>query len=207
MKAKANPFRSYKIEHVPYFLQACPWDKLMEKLKSLSYRVAILGAQGRGKTTLLESLAHRLENRGWKICLLYFCEERRRLSWSALNDLRKACDQKTLVFVDGAGHMPHWFWKAFVFMLAHSGGLIITTHREGMLSPLIRCETDHAILRAVLRYILNGQEDQIWDLSCRLFEKYNGNIRDVLRDLYECCPIDPGKNRREGSHLKQSLTV
>ncbi len=58
--AKNNPFATDKVLQIRYMPQTCTWDELLARLESMHYRAAIVGADGTGKTTLIEDIAQRL---------------------------------------------------------------------------------------------------------------------------------------------------
>lgn len=71
------------------------WQELLARLELGGRRGAIVGPRGSGKPTLLEDLAGRPELRGWRIHLLRFNADQRRLAlrsrWDAgrLRDVRR----------------------------------------------------------------------------------------------------------------------
>jgi hypothetical protein len=61
VKARENPFRSERIESIPYiFPEDDSWELLLRRLGALGFRGAICGPEGSGKTTLLEELGRRV---------------------------------------------------------------------------------------------------------------------------------------------------
>src|SRR6185436_15582003 len=66
MRAADNPFAVRRVLAIRYRLSGETWEGLLERLAALRYRAAIVGPHGRGKTTLLEDLAPRLEALGFR---------------------------------------------------------------------------------------------------------------------------------------------
>ena len=80
MRARDNPFRVERVDHVGYRLPGRTCEELLARLAALGYRAAILGEEGRGKTRLLEELAERLPKRGFTPRWLRLARPNRRLS-------------------------------------------------------------------------------------------------------------------------------
>ena len=62
--AKNNPFATDRVLQIRYTPQTCTWDELLARLEAMHYRAAIIGADGTGKTTLIEDIARRLAEQG-----------------------------------------------------------------------------------------------------------------------------------------------
>ena len=59
-------------------------------------------------------------------------------------------------------------------------GLVITSHRCGLLPTLVECETSAPLLREIVETLHPGQPEV--DL---LFDRHRGNVREALRELYD----------------------
>src|SRR5437868_15544127 len=78
VKARDNPFAADRVLRVRYRPQGWTWEQLLARLEQLDYRGAIVGPEGRGKTTLLEDLGERLKGRGHNVRHLGLTRERPR---------------------------------------------------------------------------------------------------------------------------------
>ena len=68
MKAGENPFRTERLERVTLRLpDGVTWTGLLNRLRELKYRAAIVGPHGSGKTTFLEHLAPFLSAEGFRL--------------------------------------------------------------------------------------------------------------------------------------------
>jgi hypothetical protein len=63
-------------------------------------------------------------------------------------------------------------------------GLVITSHRTGLLPTLVECETSVPLLRAILDDL---HPEHVGDSAEDLFTRHRGNVRDALRELYDVC--------------------
>ena len=61
LNAGANPFRTERLERIPFRFESGDWDSNLLRLQQMKYRAAIVGRKGSGKTTLLEQLQERLQ--------------------------------------------------------------------------------------------------------------------------------------------------
>jgi len=171
MKARENPFSSSRILKVRYIPQATDFDQLISRLKALHYRAAIVGPEGSGKTTLLEDLSRRFPPIRW---------------FSLTLDLpvpRFNFDPDDFVFVDGAGLLNRSEWKHLLRIPCK--GLVVTMHQQGQLPTLIECATNLDLLVEITRRLIGDQTELLPGVLSVLYQRHNGNLRDVLRELYD----------------------
>lgn len=64
MRPADNPFRTERIDRLPYRLTGATLDDLAGRFAALGGRAAIVGEHGAGKSRLLATLADHLETRG-----------------------------------------------------------------------------------------------------------------------------------------------
>jgi hypothetical protein len=141
MKACDNPFSACRIDNISYRPLDTSIEQLLEKLSALNYRAAIIGEHGRGKTTLLETLKDRLKNNGFNIKSI-FINDTSPLTRQKRTDFLKILKPNDLVFVDGADRLNIFTWRRFKFRIFQLNcGLVITSHKAGMLPTLIECST------------------------------------------------------------------
>jgi energy-coupling factor transporter ATP-binding protein EcfA2 len=175
MRARDNPFSVGKVLNVRYVPQSTTWEDLLDRLQALDFRAAIVGPEGSGKTTLLEDLAAILSKRF-------------DIRWFSLSEDSEVpeFDEITtddLVFVDSTHLLDRRRWRRL--LSARTRGLVVTAHTPTRLPTLIRCSTSIALLDGINNRLIGEQSNEIHELSQKLFAKYHGNVRDVLRKLYD----------------------
>lgn len=183
MHARDNPFATDRVLRARYRPQGWTWEQLLDRLDRLDYCAAIVGAEGGGKTTLLEDLGRRLSARGMRVRRLRLtCEERALPSdWPA----RKI--EGDVILLDGAEQLTRPGWWRVRRVARRARGLVITSHRPGLLQTLVECESDVQTFRAVVNDLLpRGFGVPLPPLE-PLFEQCRGNFRDAIRALYDWC--------------------
>jgi DNA polymerase III delta prime subunit len=81
--------------------------------------------------------------------------------------------------VDGAEQLTRLQWFR---LRLRRGGLVVTTHRRGMLPELHECRTSPALLREIASSLgVELTEDE----CSALHRRHAGNIRESLRELYD----------------------
>ncbi len=187
MKARDNPFSTDRVLRVRYQPEGTNWDDLLARLAQLDYRAAIVGRKGTGKTTLLEDLVPRLARLGFRPTLLRLDEEHPHLAPAFEREFCRRLTRRDLVLLDGAEQMGWWPWRRFLRRSARSGGLIITSHRAGLLPTLIECHPTPELLEHLLRELLGAPASKLREEAQKLYAACQGNIREVLRGLYDIC--------------------
>lgn len=180
MRARDNPFASDRVERLRYRLpEGLTWEGLLERLASLRYRAALVGPHGRGKTTLLEELARRLSARGYGVRTVTLRHDERRMDWSRLRGL----GAEDILLLDGAELLGRIAWLRVRFRCRRAGGLIVTSHRPGLLPTLLECETTPELLAGLARE-LTGEELEVGEL----FARHGGNVRMAFWEMYDRPP-------------------
>lgn len=177
MRARDNPFASDRVERLRYRLpEGLTWDALLERLADLRHRAALVGPHGHGKTTLLEELAPRLTARGFRVRTVTLRQEERRVDWKRLRGL--GADE--VLFLDGAELLGRLAWLRVRLFCRRAGGLIVTSHRPGLLPTLLECDTTPELLAGLVRE-LTGEELETGEL----FVRHGGNLRLVFWEMYD----------------------
>lgn len=187
MKARENPFRTERVHRVGYRLVDMTWDELFARLEELNHRAAIVGPHGFGKTTLLETLGSKLRERGRRTHFVRLNESRPKLTRDELTALAEAIEPADILLVDGAEQMSRLSWMKFTRKTAHAEGVIVTVHRPGLFPTLYECRTSSETLRWLVAEITEGERALDAPTACDLHEKHDGNLRDVVRELYDRC--------------------
>jgi hypothetical protein len=177
-----NPFRSEVIDGIRFRPQGCTWEDLLERLESLEWRAAIVGAEGTGKTALLDELAERSPRRAARVEL--HGGETDPLP-AAVDQLPEAPGADTVVFFDGAEQLGPFAWLRFRRRVGRAAGLVITSHRPGRLPSLILTTTSPTLLHDLVAEIVPDDIDALAPGLEALFDRHDGNVRSCLRDLYD----------------------
>jgi hypothetical protein len=82
--------------------------------------------------------------------------------------------------LDGAEQLGRVGWWSFLRKARRARGLVITSHRAGLLPTLVECETSAPLLREIVECLHPGRP--AIDL---LFDRHGGNVREALRELYD----------------------
>src|SRR5438876_137686 len=139
MLARDNPFSTDRVLKVRYRPQGWTWDELLNRLAKLNYRAAIVGPEGRGKTTLMEDLGPRLGQRGFGVKTLRLTREFPKFVPFRLRDFFAAMTSNDIILFDGAEQLSRLAWWRFRRLARPAGGLVITSHRAGMLPTPVDC--------------------------------------------------------------------
>jgi predicted AAA+ superfamily ATPase len=185
VRARDNPFRSDCVLAVRYRLPAGNWDDLFVRLDSMNNRAAIVGPQGSGKTTLLEDLAPRLRARGFAVRELRLDTESPRFEPGFLDRFFASVGPRDFILFDGAEQLGRIEWFRFERRTRAAGGLVVTSHRAGLLPALIETSTTPELLDGLVEQILGGRASELRPLTPALFVKHRGNLREALRELYD----------------------
>ena len=187
MTPRTNPFRADRLDLLPYFFEGetyneKAWESLLARLEFFDFRAAIVGPKGRGKSTLMNHFAPRLQERGWNVHRLKLCSAQRNFEseiWSRLETFQK----QDFVLLDGAEQLSFWRWKCFLRLTRRTGGLLISSHRAGLLPTLWECRSSSQLLQSLLFQLAPESQNEMQ--AQMLFEKHRGNLRDALRELYD----------------------
>lgn len=185
--ARCNPFAAGRVEALTYrFLEGLDWERLLERLAVLDQRAALVGPEGHGKTTLLEQLGVRLEERGLALRQATLRRRQRRLPREDRARLLRDLGPKDLLLIDGAQELGGWPWWRLRRRSCAAGGLLVTSHREGLLPTLLRCETSPELLEELVRELLAEEPESLDALDLpALYHRHGGNVREALWELYD----------------------
>lgn len=185
MRARDNPFSTDRVLRVRYRLSGDGWKTLLVRLAELNYRAAIVGPEGAGKTTLLEDLELHLEAKGFEVVTLQLTREQPTFAPDVIHGLRQQLIPRHIILFDGAEQLSRWSWWRFKSVAQRAGGIIITSHRHGLLPTLMECRTDAALLASIISELLGEPAERHQASADGLFRKHHGNLRDALRELYD----------------------
>lgn len=198
MRARDNPFATAHVHRIRYQFDGLTWDQFLHRLAQAQYRGAIVGPEGMGKSTLLRDLQQGLAERGFEPVPLRLTQESRRFSGEMLHHLASTLAARHVVLLDGAEQMNAWAWWRFRRCVRRAGGMIITAHRRGLLPTVLECRTSPDLVLDIVTRLLGEDRTIDRDEVMRLHRFHGGNVREVLRELYDICglqsdPIGAGK--------------
>jgi hypothetical protein len=178
VRARDNPFAVQRVLGIRYRLSGTTWEELLERLESLRFRAALVGPHGHGKTTLLEDLGARLAGR-FRVRTVTLREGDRRLSAVQRKILFHNLAPSDVLLLDGAEQLGRLSWFEVRTRTRAAGGLVVTSHRPGLLPTLHECRTTPELLAEIVGEL--SAEPPAGDL----FDRHGGNVRDALRELYD----------------------
>ncbi len=180
MRARENPFAVQRVLEIRYRLSGISWDELLERLAALRFRAALVGPHGHGKTTLLEDLGARLTGRGFRVRSVTLHQGDRWLAAPQRRELFRDLTPSDVLLLDGAEQLGRLSWLEARTRTRGAGGLVITSHRPGLLPTLYECRTDPELLAGIVRDLL-GRDTPVEEV----FARHGGNLREALRELYD----------------------
>lgn len=176
-----NPFAVQRVLEIRYRLPPdLAWKDLLDRLETLRWRAAIVGPHGHGKTTLLEDLAPRIAGRGFRVRTVSLREAHPRLD-RAEEELIRGLGPEDVLLLDGAEQLGWLSWTAVRLRTRRAGGLVITSHRPGLLPTLFECQTSPELLAGIVEELAGPPDVEVGELWTR----HRGNVRDALRELYD----------------------
>jgi hypothetical protein len=164
------------------------WDDLLARLAALGGRAALVGPHGHGKTTLLEDLGSRLEARGFRLRLVTLHEGDRRLAPHQERLFFTGLTAADCLLLDGAEQLGRLAWRSVERRSRAAGGLVVTSHRAGLLPTLLECRTTPELLADLVLQLLGpaaGESGESGPSPEELYARHRGNLRDALRELYD----------------------
>jgi len=182
VRARDNPFAVQRVLEIRYRLSGTTWDELLERLESLGMHAAIVGPHGHGKTTLLEDLGARLQQQGFRLRTATLHTGDRRLSPEQRRTLFHDLSPSDLLLLDGAEQLGRFAWREVRARTRAAGGLVITSHRPGLLPTLYECRTTLELLDEIVRELLGAEPEMP---AADLFVRHRGNVREALREMYD----------------------
>lgn len=202
MRACDNPFRVQRLGRLGYRLEGTSWEGLMARLAVLGWRAALVGPEGHGKSTLLVELARRLmEDRGFRVRSVTLRRGERRLPAAARAHLLAGVGARDLLLVDGAQELAPREWGRLRAASGPAGGLLITSHRPGLLPTLHDCRTSPELLDGLMAELLAGPREGEVRVALpsprELFARHRGNLREALLaayDLFAAVPTAPARS-------------
>ena len=189
LPARKNPFTVQLTTTLPFRFHVGNWNTQIQRLQHLDYRAAIVGPRGTGKSTCLRSLATKLDDVKVKSHLLLLPHDKNRHDRLVDEAVQNGAMGKILL-VDGIERLRlRLKWK-----ILRTKRIVATAHRRQFLPPYyLPTWFNTTTCKDLLKHLLNdlGVSDGVIQAKAyRLFESHRGNIREVLRELYDLKACD-----------------
>jgi hypothetical protein len=187
-----NPYatKATRSGTIPYYFPAgqTPAD-LVERLRGARWRGQIIGPHGSGKSTLLARLAAALSRAGTRVMFARVFQGKEGLAefWPAL-EAPSPPDGPLVFMIDGFEQLRFGTrWSITRTCQRRDYGLLITGHRPQLGLPVVyRARMSEGIAwEVVSRLTMAPSLMPPRELLARLLAKHEGNLREVLLDLYD----------------------
>lgn len=178
LNAAANPFRTERLERIPFRFDTGDWDSNLLRLQKMNYRAAIVGRKGSGKTTLLEQLQGRLQQHYVSLPL------DRTHHAEVLSDAVVASQSGKIVLFDGVERFSFWQRQSLFSGTASGPGLIVNVHRRCRLKTWVHCRTDPQLMTELLKD-LGFTDPRVVEAGQAALKRCRGNVREAFLELYD----------------------
>lgn len=203
MLAKDNPFAAGRFDAIAFrFPDGDDMDRLIDRLNDVSMRGAIVGGEGRGKTTLLDAIEDCLEASDFSVIRHSFRAGQTQIPRAMKTRIRDA-DSRTILLIDGAEQLALLSWHSLKWKTRPLGGLVVTSHRGGLLPTVIQCETSTALLSELLDELAPARPDH-FPSARELLMRHEGNIRHAMFEAYDFFAAMDPDSREELSNSAES---
>ena len=115
--------------------------------------------------------------------------ERPHFTRTELNEHFSKITPAHVICLDGAEQLTRLGWTLFKRRARAARGLIITSHHAGLLPTLQTCSTNVELLEEIVGRLLSPTppaSPASLPTPHDLFARHRGNLRDALRELYDC---------------------
>lgn len=185
MKARENPFATWRLERLPFHFNGTDWRALLDDFDRLGRRAAVVGPHGSGKTTLLEQFADEWSSRGRSLRWLSLTAEECSFGPGGARRALTPIAPHELIILDGAEQLSRWPWFWFRLLARRAGGLLISTHAPGRLPTLYQCRTNPELLRTLTAQLIDQAVAPAESEMDALWTRHRGNLREAFRELYD----------------------
>ncbi|MCB9753538.1 MAG: hypothetical protein H6713_26650 [Myxococcales bacterium] len=191
MRPRDNPYRSERMDGLPYRLRGADWATLIERVRAGGW-LEVVGPHGAGKTRLLEELARRLPAAG--VPTRYA-----RVGPGGQDVSRSMFNRERALLIDGLEAAPRRAaWRVrLALATGRARAVVVARHVGGRARRLYTCAPDYALARELVDALDPASAPD--DASLRaLLAGHEGNLRAVFRALYDRAAGLPSATRRAG---------
>jgi hypothetical protein len=184
MRARDNPFAVGRFDRLRYrFPPGDSMESLLARLREHGMRGALVGPEGRGKSTLLDELGERLSEEGFRIGRFTLRHGESRLPREIVDWLSAAGDREALL-LDGAEQLSFISWLRLRLRTRRLGAFVITSHRDGLLPTVHRCETTTHLLLELLDELAPDRPPEFPSAET-LWHRHDGDLRQAMFEAYD----------------------
>ncbi len=187
MRPSDNPFRSARMDRVPYRLRGASWERLIARVAAARGGwLEVVGPHGSGKTRLLRELEARLPEAGLPARYLRVGPQGHYVP----RDMSLAGQVLLLDGVEAVGAWRAW-WIQRTIARRRPRAVIVARHEPGRAPRLYTCRTDLELARGLVEMLtpIKVRDDELR----ALLDEHQGNLRGVFRALYDqMCGRPPG---------------
>ena len=182
-RAADNPFRTSRIKGLEPNLAFERWEDLLQRFEKMNRRGAIVGQQGRGKTTLLRKFEKTFQNHGKRVCFLGLDPHHNTSHIWRL--LASHYDQQDVIIIDSAHNIPRILFPLIAWKTKHAFALLISAHYPIHLPVLCHNKTNPKLFQHLVEELL-GQRlpTGLPEVLEQIFHQLEGNIREAFLHLY-----------------------
>jgi energy-coupling factor transporter ATP-binding protein EcfA2 len=177
-----NPFRAACIDALTQ-RPAPAVDDLIARLEASSWRGAIVGGHGSGKSTIMDALARRLGERAAPVTLT--TSTRPALTQAFAQLPAQLADR--IVLLDGAEQLGVFAWYRFRIRCRATRGLVVTQHKPGRLTTVWHCRPTKQLLTELVAQLAPELVPALAPDIDRIWRQHPGDLRTCLQALYDRC--------------------
>ncbi len=179
MRPADNPFRSARMDSVPYRLRGASWEQLIRRVATRRGGwLEVVGPHGSGKTRLLRELETRLHAAGLAARYL-------RVGPRGQDVPGDTSLSGQVILLDGIERASAWraFWIQRSLARRRPRAVVVARHEPGRAPRLYTCRTDLELARGLVELLT---PIAVPDEELRaLLDEHQGNLRGVFRALYD----------------------
>jgi hypothetical protein len=173
-----------RLERLRYrFPPGTSMETLLSRLRERGMRGAIVGAEGRGKSTLMGELALRLAEEGLAVARFTLHRGESRVPREIVEWI-SAAGARDALLLDGAEQLSAISWLALRIRTRRLGIFVVTSHRDGLLPAIFRCETSPELLAAIIDEVAPDRPPG-FPSAQSLYQRHDGDLRQALFEAYD----------------------
>lgn len=186
MKARDNPFRAERVEAISFRFQQDDHQQLLHRWEAASFRGAIVGPHGSGKSTLMDELVILLKRQGGRPHLLRITEANAHDRDQLLEKWLHSAPPSGVLLLDGGEQISSRAWRRVDRKWQEGWRLLATFHRPQRLPVVYASRTSPQLLVELVHELTEDEPSlQLCRQLANLYRQQQGNLRNCLRELYD----------------------